>query len=251
MVYSVCTMNLFPDHIDPVEQIPTDGIYARVAIERGIDRMGGLTYLANDEVQVGQRIEVPVGRGNTPTGGIVIETGGIELLDGFDPRKVKAILGMTNTVLPTPLIELGQWMSTYYMCPLGMVFGSILPAAVKAQTGRRVRKMVQLSGMEVDAQLLKSLTPKARDAWSKIEDLDHSCFPIDARLLSANIDHKSVAAINKLIDAGFLERIDVETITAPKAFKLLDAGDSGTHILTADQSKVVDGIVKTLSLIHI
>ncbi|HCT45578.1 MAG TPA: hypothetical protein DF699_10220, partial [Phycisphaerales bacterium] len=51
---------------------PSDACYARVAIERGMDRMDGLTYLADNEVQLGQRVIVPVGRGNTPTGGYVI-----------------------------------------------------------------------------------------------------------------------------------------------------------------------------------
>lgn len=239
-------MDLFPDHTEPLVQIPVDGVYARVAIERGIDRMGGLTYLANDDVQVGQRVSVPVGRGNTPTGGIVIETGGVELLDGFDPRKVKAVLEMSSTVLPEPLVELGRWMSTYYMCPLGMVFGSIVPAAVKAQTGRRKRSMVERTELVGDDDLIKSLTPKARDAWAKISQLEDSSFPIDPRLLAARIEHKSVGAINKLIDAGLIQRVEIEVIVAPKAFELLDAGDSGTHTLTEDQSKVVEGISESL-----
>ena len=239
-------MDLFPDHTEPLVQIPVDGVYARVAIERGIDRMGGLTYLADDEVQVGQRVSVPVGRGNTPTGGIVIETGGVEILDGFDPRKVKAVLEMSSTVLSKPLVELGKWMSTYYMCPLGMVFGSIVPAAVKAQTGRRKRSMVELTGLIGDDDLIKTLTPKARDAWTKISLIEESSFPIDPRLLAARIEHKSVGAINKLIDAGLIQRVEIEMIVAPKAFELLDAGDSGTHILTQDQSKVVEGISESL-----
>ncbi|MBL4699334.1 MAG: primosomal protein N' [Phycisphaerales bacterium] len=239
-------MDLFPDHDERLMQIPADGVYARVAIERGIDRMGGLTYLANDQVQVGQRVSVPIGRGNTPTGGIVIETGGVELLDGFDPRKVKAVLEQSSTVLPEPLVELGQWMSTYYMCPLGMVFGSIVPAAVKAQTGRRTRSMVEPTGREVNEELIKSLTPKARDAWTKIVELDAMSFPIDPRLLATKIEHKSVAAINKLIDSGLIKRVQIEVIVAPKAFELLDAGESGTHALTTDQSSVVEGISKTI-----
>ncbi len=239
-------MNLFPDQHEPDEQIPTDGIYARVAIERGIDRMGGLTYRAPDKIQVGQRVAVPVGRGNTTTGGIVIETGGIELLDGFDPRKVKAVLEMSSTVLPKALVELGQWMSAYYMCPLGMVFASIVPAAVKAQTGKRTRHMVTRAKRMPDDELIQSLTPKARDAWAKITGLDESCFPIDPRLLAARIEHKSVGAINKLIEAGLIERVEVEVIVAPKAFELLDAGDSGSHTLTPNQSKVVEEISQTL-----
>lgn len=235
-------MDLFPDHVEPQEQIPANAFYARVAIERGIDRMGGLTYRGEPEIRVGQRVVVPVGRGNVSTGGIVIETGGNELLDGFDPRKVKAVLEMSSTVLPESLVELGQWMATYYMCPLGMVFGSIVPAAVKAQTGRRKRKMVERTDLMPDEELIKSLSPKAKEALGKIAELDVSSFPIEPRLLAHRIGHKSVAAINKLLDAGLLKNVEIEVIHAPKMFELLDAGLSGSHTLTDDQSKVVDGI---------
>jgi len=239
-------MDLFPDHFEPQEQIPTNGKYVRVAIERGIDRMGGLTYRTDTEIQVGQRVAVPVGRGNVSTGGIVIETGGSELLDGFDPGKVKAILGKSPVVLPKPLIEIGLWMSTYYMCPLGMVFGSIIPAAVKAQTGRRKRVMIEKTGRVADEETIKQLTPKARDAWVKIAEIEDSTFPVEARLLAHRIEHKSIAAINKLIASGLMRHIEVEVINAPKMFDLLDAGSSGTHTLTEDQAVVVNGISNTI-----
>jgi primosomal protein N' (replication factor Y) (superfamily II helicase) len=242
-------MDLFPHQSEPVEQIPDDGRYARVAIERGLDRMGGLTYRSTLDIEIGQRVEVPIGRANTRSGGIVIETGGPEILDGFDPNKVKAILNASNTILPASIVELATWMATYYMCPLGMVFSSIVPAAVKANTGRRVRKMVKrgptIPEEGVDEALVKSLTPKARDAWTMIQALEESTFPIEPRMLAHRIEHKSVAAINKLIAADLLELVEIETINAPKAFDLLDAGDSGTHTLTDDQSRVVEGIAKT------
>ncbi len=238
-------MNLFPGQHEPEVQIPDDALYARVAIERGIDRMDGLTYRAPGEIQIGQRVAVPVGRGNTATGGIVIETGGAELLDGFDPHKVKTVLEISSAILPESLVELGRWMSTYYMCPLGMVFASIVPAAVKAQTGKRIRYMVTRTKQTPDDALIHSLTPKARDAWAKIAQLDESSFPIDPRLLAARIEHKSVGAINKLIEARLVERVEVEVIVAPKAFELLDAGDSGSHKLTPNQSKAVEGIAQS------
>lgn len=239
-------MDLFPDHTEPLEQIPDHGVYARVAIERGIDRMGGLTYRAAPEIKVGQRVSVPVGRGNTSTGGIVIETGGRELLDGFDPMKVKTVLELSSTILPQALVELGQWMSEYYMCPLGMVFGSIVPAAVKSQTGRRKRVMVASTGIDADDELIQSLTPKSKEAWIRINELDGTIFPIDARMLAHRIGHKSVGALNKLIACGLLKRVEIDVIKAPKAFEFLDAGLSGSHTLTASQSHVVEGISRTL-----
>ncbi len=238
-------MDLFPEQAEPIMQIPEGVRYARVAIERGLDLMGGLTYQTDDQTTIGQRVVVPVGRGNTPTDGLVIDIGDQSLLDGFDPRKVKSISKRYDTVLPESLVELGKWMAEYYMCPLGMVFGSIIPGAVKAQTGLRTQKLVQLGGVEPNEELIKSLTPKARDAWTKIQELDADTFPVLPRLLAARIGHKTTASIKRLLDAGLLEEIQVQRIIAPKGFDLLDAGDSGTHDLTDTQAIAVNGISKT------
>ena len=238
-------MDLFPQHPEPIVQIPQGVRYARVAIERGLDLMGGLTYQTDDDTVIGQRVVVPVGRGNTPTDGLVIDIGDQELLDGFDPRKVKSITKRYDIVLPESLIELGKWMAEYYMCPLGMVFGSIIPGAVKAQTGLRTQTLVQLGTVQASDELIKSLTPKARDAWAKIQELDAEAFPVLPRLLATRIEHKTTASIKRLIEAGLIDEIQVQRIIAPKGFDLLDAGDSGTHDLTQDQNNAVVGIAKS------
>jgi primosomal protein N' (replication factor Y) len=215
--------------------------YARVAIERGIDRMGGLSYGAAERVQLGQHVRVPVGRGNTPTGGYVIEVGGSELLDGYDPAKVKGILEYNPATLPVALIELAKWMSTYYMCPLGMVLSSVVPAAVKADTGRKRKTAVEL-GDPPNAERVDRLTKGARHAWEVILTLPEETFPVEPRLLASRIGEKSVAGINRLIRAGLLRETEIELIRAPKLFDVLDSGESGTHELTPIQQRVVDGV---------
>ena len=235
------TMDLFPQS-EPTET--HDCVYpryARVALESGIDRMEGLSYGAQEHVQVGQRVMAPVGRGNTPTGGYVIEVGGPELLDGYDPSKVKGISQYTQAVLPVSLVELAKWMSVYYMCPLGMVFASVVPAAVKADTGRRRKKGVEIAP-EVDSVALDSLSKGARRAWEAIRQLDPVLFPIEPRLLAARIEEKSVASINRLLAAGLLQETEIEEIRAPKLFDVLAPDNSGSHTLTAAQSAVVEGI---------
>ncbi len=225
---------------------PVDGdaVYARVAIERGLDLMGGLSYRVpapmRDELRVGQRVTVPVGRGDAPTAGYVIEVGGRELLDGYDPRRVKAVSGTSPTVLPASLMELARWMSAYYMCPLGMVLGSVVPAAVKARTGSRTRAMVRRTELGADGEELKKLTPMARQAWERITGLEPGVFPVEARVLADRIGQRTVGGINKLLAAGLLG--EVEVIRAPEGFELLDAGDSGSHELTRTQGEVVEGI---------
>lgn len=243
-------MDLFPldntqESHESAAKFDPDARYARVAIERGMDRMEGLSYRVADPVSVGQRVQVPVGRGNTPTGGYVIELGGQELLDGFDPRKVKAISSVERAIVPTTLIELAKWMSAYYMCPLGMVLASVVPAAVKADTGR-VQKTMLVQGQTPTEEQLKAFSPGARRAWGQISELQASDFPIEARLLAARIGEKSVRSINLLLKAGVLSETKVEQIRAPKLFDVLEDLDSGTHTLTEHQTQVVDGIAQTL-----
>src|ERR1043165_6556276 len=128
--------------IDNADLAPPFGqwTYLRVAVERGLDQGGsgeGLTYRARVPIEVGRRVEVPLGRGDKTAAGIVIQAGGDELLDGFPASRVKSILRDTGAGLPPNLVELAQWMSGYYVCPLCMVLSSMLPAAVKKRTGLR------------------------------------------------------------------------------------------------------------------
>ena len=58
--------------------------FIRVAVERGMDQRGsgtGLTYRSIEPLPVGRRVEVPLGRGDKASAGIVIQTGGPELAE--------------------------------------------------------------------------------------------------------------------------------------------------------------------------
>jgi len=64
---------------------PSTAAYVRVAVERGVDRVGDrapeLTYRLDPplEAGVGQRVEAPLGRGDQRVAGIVVSRGGAEL----------------------------------------------------------------------------------------------------------------------------------------------------------------------------
>ena len=73
---------------------------AQVAIERGIDRYpDGLTYVLPEELamlEAGDRVVVPLGRGNTPTSGWIIRTiepgSAGDQLAGLDLTRLKSVL---------------------------------------------------------------------------------------------------------------------------------------------------------------
>ena len=84
----------------------------------------------------GRRVIVPLGSGNTPTPGYVIDRC-TQLADlpnaPQDPESIKLILEANepSSSLPVELIELARWISNYYVTPIGMTLAAMLPAAVK------------------------------------------------------------------------------------------------------------------------
>lgn len=134
----------------------TTGRYAHVALEQSLDVSStGLTYAIPKtlaDLSVGQRVTVPLGRGNKAVPGYVVRVLDSAENTGIPVEKlhgVKAILSRDarNLSLPADLVELGRWISAYYCCPLGMVFLAMLPAAVKHGTGTIARTMVSLASV--------------------------------------------------------------------------------------------------------
>ena len=136
---------LFEDEIDL-----SPGV-ARVVPERGMDRYPeGLSYrvpLALEGLRVGQRVVVPLGRGDRPTAGFVIGLASAGDL-GAGGRALKTILQIDpqGVELTPPLVELARWIAGYYCAPLGSVFATMLPAAVKKGVGRSMRLLIDRPG---------------------------------------------------------------------------------------------------------
>jgi len=119
--------------------------YALVAPERGVDTgAGGFTYAVPPHLaglQAGRRVVVPLGRGNKPVAGYVLEVTPDCPLPEDKRAKVKPIASLDEhgVWLTGDLVRLARWLASYYVCPLGMVFGTMLPAAVKHGTGATTR----------------------------------------------------------------------------------------------------------------
>lgn len=237
-------MSLLP--FQGADKIAAGTVFVRVAVERGVDRDDGLTYRFEggaSGIMVGERVEVPVGRGDQRVGGVVLEVGGAELLGGFEPGRVKAVLRATGARLPEPLIELGRWLAGYYCCPVGMVLASMLPAAVKAGTGSRTVRLVgRVEGAEPPEKMTRSVTA----AWEALRAMDTEPFPMDARELALHLGAANAGPINKLISMGVLEWVERREVRAPELFEHADTGAAAPVELTAAQTVVVDGISASL-----
>lgn len=232
------------------DSISTRGRYARVAVERSIDRIDDeatFTYsIPGDDPEVGSRVDVPLGRGSKSAPGIVVCIGGNELLDGLSPSRVKPILRVGTARLPEDLLRLARWISEYYVCPLGMTLAAMMPAAVKQGTGRKSVEMVSVSPafIGLGKELPSGLGRGARRAWEKIGATGGLAEAVPLRELAARIGVKSPASIRALVKAGVLTITAQEQIQSRESAALtVEAPDRREAIsLTAEQHAALDGI---------
>lgn len=182
---------------------PATAGYVTVALERSIDAAGGgFSYAVPAALRglaVGQRVTVPLGRGNKPSAGWVVE-----VADDADPavKRYKSVLALADDGPPLPdeLVTLARWIAGYYCCPLGMVFGTMMPAAVKRSTGRRMRERVRAAG-DVDASVLK-LSP-LQHAVHAAAVADGGW--LDPRELADRAGAKTQGPVKQLVAKGLLE----------------------------------------------
>lgn len=226
-----------------------------VAVERGFDHAPeGLTYLVPEtlaDLRPGEHVTVPLGRGNRPTPGLVVRRLGPDECDAAKAAApvLKAVLSRDprQRPLPTELLELGRWISSYYCCPLGITLAGIVPSAVRKNVGSRVRTFVEATARDdpnpnatrkptkLQASVLKVLAEAGGD-------------PIELPELVARAGLSTPAAIRSLEKAGLvrLRHVPVEVAAM--------TGDGGLGLprtpppeLTPSQRAAVDSIGGTLA----
>lgn len=225
--------------------------YAQVALEQGIDSSStGLTYSIPEslsDIAVGDRVIVPLGRRNEQVSGFVVE-----LTHHSDIAHVKSIVGRdTHSISLTPdLVELARWISNYYCCPLGMVFSTMLPAAVKRGTGlitqlwvRRkpdipaeiTSKKAGHSKLQIAVLAVLDTMEKEGRTWGEIKRV--------ADLAGA----RSVAPVKQLIAKGYLESRQTREIHADwgeEAPRLESARPN--HVLTSSQAHAIQKLAASV-----
>ena len=134
-------------------------------------------------VKPGVRIEVPLGRGNRKMQGYCVDVIGPfhPLASSVNPQKLKPI---TRVLDPKPLINanllgLANWISDYYICPLGQVIDTIVPPAVRNNSGTRemlflslaegvAERMDTMKLSELQRNILKTIIGSVQD-WTPRE----------------------------------------------------------------------------------
>ncbi len=210
---------------------------------------GTLTYAAGDlPLTVGDRVRVPLGRGDKPADGVVVRVGGAELLDGLSAAKVKAVLGPakgtragSGAALPASLLPLAEWLAQYYVCPLGMVLGAMVPAAVKRETG--ARRVEYVEPARENAGAIDALPPRLRKVWGLIEAAGVA-WPVTAKELAASVRGVSRPAVRKLVDASVLVAGERKEVRA----RGLDGEPAADEEPSADVSSTAGAIKRAAPL---
>lgn len=220
---------------------------ARIIVERGIDLVEGLTYAIPQEMpdlEVGERVEVPLGRGDRAATGYVV---GIDVEPDVSSDRIKPILRRSAQAaggwlkLSPALIELARWLSGYYCCPLGMVLATMVPAAVKRQTGSVKRRLVERSGAVPN----ENLPPLAKAAWEEVARLEPEVFPLPSKELARRLGLKNTGPLTRLVHLGLLrEVVRTEVRSAWEAFPA--AGADKAVRLSEDQAKAVEAVCSGL-----
>ena len=192
---------------DDAEDLRGGGV-VQVAFEAGVDTVFSyILPISLGDVVVGQRVEVPFGRGNKPQVGFVV---GMEEQpqQGKKKFKLKAVRKIVDAqpLLDDQLIKLAQWISSYYVCPLGQVLSAMLPSAVKKGVGVKKKTYVYLSDDLSDEIKLTSKKQKAIVESLKADGANDANTGVEKADL---LDHCDCTAspLKKLVHAGIVKII--------------------------------------------
>lgn len=202
-------MTLFGQHPGGGVVAPVSGL-VQIAVERGVDQYpDGLTYALPPELsdlRPGERVDVPLGRGDTLAPGTVLRV----LPAGAAPiprGRLKFVAARRGGAPPLPgqLMDLANWMSAYYACPIGLTIATMLPAAVKRGTGSTVRTVVELApGWQDQLGAAKRVTAQQRAAVEVLRSAAAENLPMEVRELCRRAELGSSAPIKRLVHAGVL-----------------------------------------------
>ena len=139
-----------PYLFDSDESEPAAGRHiVRVAFDTGADNE--FDYILPDDlapIQPGRRVEAPFGRNNKLQAGFCVDiVAGPQTDRKFRLKTIKRVLDKAP-LLDTELLALADWISKYYVCPLGQVLSAMVPAGVKKDAGVKKVRYVHIGSAE-------------------------------------------------------------------------------------------------------
>lgn len=192
----------------------------------------------SSDIMPGVRLRVPLGKSNREMLGYCISVQTVQR----PPDALKPVSSVIDDEpLCTPrILELLQWMSRYYIAPLGQVFEAAIPAGVRSAAGSRERVVLYAAAKCQDASQVDLLSPKQREVIRELL-LAEQGLTID-RL--QKVVGCSSAPINALRQADFIEARRERCFSRGKSA----AGMPKTMplALSADQRKALNQVLESL-----
>ena len=202
-------------------------MYADIILPVPLD--GCFTYEVPSNLEaramVGQRVLVSFGRSKSYVGVISRLHG--QKPEGYQVKPIAQLMDSTPVLLPAQL-QLWQWISDYYMSPIGEVYKAALPAGLKAEEGYRPRTETFIRLTEpfrnepsLHAALnMLARAPKQQEAFISYLALSqwdlvgsgahhHSIIEVTREELM-NASGATLPTIKALQQKGFLETYEVE-----------------------------------------
>ena len=204
--------------------------------------MGEFDYVVplelREVLQPGARVRVPLGRGNRQVLGYCIR---IENLNAPSGR-LKSI----GTVIDDPplvsaeILELVHWIAEYYLCEIGQVMETVVPASVRGKAGTREVAFLHVP-TKVAAKFTQLKLPKKQQAI--LEHLVASPRPLAMAELTKAVGC-STAPVKSLVDK---ELICIEKKRVfQEAFEEATTAETQAWQLNPDQKVAVDAVADAL-----
>jgi primosomal protein N' (replication factor Y) (superfamily II helicase) len=152
-----------------------------------------------EQIKPAIRVVVPLGKGNREIVGYTLS---IQISN--HPRElIKPVLKVVDPhpLCNNTLLQLIQWMSRYYLVPVGQVFEAAVPAGVRAGAGTRNQTLLKPSPKAADDSLIKSLPVKQRQTLQQLILADE---PLSQDQLK-HLAQCSDGVIKKLRELDFIE----------------------------------------------
>ena len=164
------------DEDDAAEQLVATVVFAK-GPNQEFDYSVPARLRAN--VEPGRRLLVPFGKGNRLLVAYCVRTAS-QRSGSRRLKEVRSVLDGARLLSPA-MLRLTHWMADYYLCPLGQVLDTVLPAGVRGHAGTRLTSLLTLAPEA--RQNLAEL--KLRDKQARvIQHLAQSAQPITASELA-------------------------------------------------------------------
>ena len=216
------------------------GPVARVAMLAAIDKLYSFSVpdaLAG-QVTPGKRLVVPFGKKARPAPAFCVSVASEPWTSTLKP--VLEVLD-EERLLGDRLLELGQWISRYYFCPLGRALSAMVPAAIRDQTGFRAIRAYRLPAGHTTTSPGEAIRSAKRQAVVRVLAERNEATDEDALCTQAGATRGILTA---MVKAGLLT---VETRREPAPAPDFDQPGEEPEFELNDAQKAAIGRISALA----